>query len=125
MPLSIVEILQNRLLPSVVPGTCEWCGLKATTFQVLEDPEEHADNCPYRAVRDALEIAEESGCWMYDRCDECGHRLRFESDGCPQCGASFGAPWKRTLPEPDKCYCARCVEARKADKASKSEGTKE
>jgi hypothetical protein len=30
---------------------------------------------------------------MYDRCDECGHRLRFESDGCPQCGASFGAPW--------------------------------
>jgi hypothetical protein len=59
----------------------------------------------------ALVDAEDSGLWLYDRCDQCGHRLRFEASGCPQCSAQFGAPWKRAQ-IPDVCECERCREAR-------------
>lgn len=52
----------------------------------------------------------ERGCWLRDRCYKCGHRLRFASTACPQCGEEFhGRDIKRY---PDRCECERCDTSR-------------
>lgn len=51
-------------------------------------------------------------CWMMDRCHACGHRLRFEATGCPQCLAKAVAPWNEPKEMPDTCKCDRCAIAR-------------
>ena len=51
-------------------------------------------------------------CWMMDRCHACGHRLRFEASGCPQCRAKAVAPWNEPKEMPDTCKCDRCAIAR-------------
>jgi hypothetical protein len=63
----------------------------------------------------------ERGCWLRDRCYKCGHRLRFASTGCPQCGEEFhGRDIKRF---PESCECDRCEMAR-AEAATGREGTR-
>lgn len=55
----------------------------------------------------------ERGCWLWERCYACGHRLRFASTGCPQCGEDFDGrrqPGKGKWPE--TCDCERCQLAR-------------
>ena len=47
--------------------------------------------------------------WLTDQCDACGHVFRFESDGCPQCGARAAAPWV-----PRKVVCACGCASRRA-----------
>lgn len=38
---------------------------------------------------------DERGSWMRSQCYACGHTLRFESTGCPQCGEAFhGLAWR-------------------------------
>lgn len=51
------------------------------------------------------------GSWLWQRCYACGHRLRFASTGCPQCGENFDG---RTMPKrwPEHCDCERCEDAR-------------
>lgn len=56
----------------------------------------------------------ERGCWLWSRCYACGHRLRFSSTGCPQCGEEFDGR-KQPKRWPEKCDCERCVKAREAD----------
>lgn len=34
-------------------------------------------------------MKDDDGSYLWERCYECGHRLRFPSDGCPQCGIHF------------------------------------
>ena len=53
----------------------------------------------------------DDGAYLWERCYACGHRLRFASTGCPQCGEQFDG---RKDPKrwPEKCDCARCSEAR-------------
>ena len=52
----------------------------------------------------------ERGSWLRSQCYACGHRLRFDSTGCPQCGEEFhGRAVKRY---PEKCECDRCTMAR-------------
>ena len=53
----------------------------------------------------------DDGSYLWERCYSCGHRLRFDSDGCPQCGIHFDG---RADPEPwpDNCDCPRCTTAR-------------
>jgi hypothetical protein len=52
------------------------------------------------------------GAWLRARCYACGHRLRFDANGCPSCGEMFdGRPAPR--PWPDRCECDRCQAARK------------
>jgi len=50
--------------------------------------------------------------YLWERCYACGHRLRFASTGCPQCGVTFDG---REDPEiwPEQCGCPRCTEARR------------
>lgn len=49
--------------------------------------------------------------YLWDRCYACGHRLRFASTACPQCGEEFnGRDDPKTWPE--RCGCVRCAEAR-------------
>jgi predicted RNA-binding Zn-ribbon protein involved in translation (DUF1610 family) len=50
--------------------------------------------------------------WLMDRCHACGHRLRFASTGCPQCGADSIAPWFTPSEFPELCECERCQKAR-------------
>lgn len=45
-------------------------------------------------------------CWMTDQCHKCGHRFRFESSDCPQCGTDAAAPW---VPRTAACECG-CAE---------------
>ena len=57
---------------------------------------------------------DDDGSYLWQRCYACGHRLRFLSDGCPQCGIHFTdgddpPNW------PELCDCQRCVEARAAE----------
>jgi hypothetical protein len=54
---------------------------------------------------------EDDGSYLWERCYACGHRLRFSSDGCPQCGIHFDG---RADPEPwpELCDCERCEKAR-------------
>jgi hypothetical protein len=47
--------------------------------------------------------------WMTDECARCGHRLRFMSDGCPQCSAKADPPWVPRGKSTTPCECARCV----------------
>lgn len=54
----------------------------------------------------------DGGSYLWERCYACGHRLRFASDGCPQCGIHFvdgddPPNW------PEDCDCPRCEQARK------------
>lgn len=53
----------------------------------------------------------EKGSWLWERCYSCGHRLRFASNGCPQCGEMFDG---RDEPETwlENCSCPRCLQAR-------------
>jgi hypothetical protein len=53
----------------------------------------------------------ERGCWLWERCYQCGHRLRFASTACPQCGEEFDG---RNAPKvfPERCDCERCEGAR-------------
>ena len=54
----------------------------------------------------------ERGCWLRSQCYACGHRLRFESTACPQCGEEFqGLKVKMR----DTCDCERCDAARKPE----------
>jgi hypothetical protein len=57
-----------------------------------------------------MRSSEERGCWLWSRCYACGHRLRFPSTGCPQCGEDFDG---RKMPKkwPEKCECERCEAA--------------
>lgn len=50
--------------------------------------------------------------WLMERCSVCGHRLRYASTACPQCGADAVAPWFEPTTWPETCACLRCVEAR-------------
>ncbi len=50
--------------------------------------------------------------YLWERCFKCGHRLRFASDGCPQCGADLSARKDPPKRWPEKCECQRCSEAR-------------
>ncbi len=60
----------------------------------------------------------DDGCYLWDRCYACGHRLRFSSSGCPQCGTTFdGREDPKTWPE--DCNCARCIAARKKRRADR------
>jgi hypothetical protein len=52
---------------------------------------------------------DESGGWLRGQCYACGHRLRFASSGCPQCGEHFHG---HDVPVNDVCDCARCIPAR-------------
>ena len=58
----------------------------------------------------------ERGSWLWSRCYKCGHRLRFDSTGCPQCGEDFDG---RNAPKkwPEHCECERCVESRAKQRA--------
>jgi hypothetical protein len=49
----------------------------------------------------------EKGAWLWSRCYACGHRLRFASNGCPQCGEMFDGR-KQPKKFPEKCDCERC-----------------
>lgn len=49
----------------------------------------------------------ERGCWLRSRCYACGHTLRFQSTGCPQCGENFDGR-KNPKRWPRVCDCARC-----------------
>jgi len=53
----------------------------------------------------------DDGCYLWERCYLCGHRLRFASSGCPQCGEEFDG---REDPKewPEHCDCERCEAAR-------------
>lgn len=55
----------------------------------------------------------ERGCWLRFQCYACGHRLRFASTGCPQCGEDFHG---RKVKIKDTCECERCVKAREGQK---------
>lgn len=50
----------------------------------------------------------EKGSWLWSRCYACGHKLRFSSSDCPQCGEMFDG---RKMPKrwPAKCKCERCA----------------
>ena len=61
---------------------------------------------------------EDDHSYLWERCYKCGHRLRFASSGCPQCGASFDGRPNAPKTWPEKCDCPRCVDAR----AESSEG---
>lgn len=54
---------------------------------------------------------QERGSWLWERCYVCGHRLRFASTACPQCGHEFDG---RDAPDrfPELCECERCADAR-------------
>ena len=60
-------------------------------------------------------MMEHEGCYLWERCYSCGHRLRFSSSACPQCGVEFDG---RKDPKrwPEKCDCERCVATQKAKK---------
>ena len=51
--------------------------------------------------------------WLRNRCYLCGHWLRFDATGCPQCGEEFDG---RDAPKrfPRICQCPRC-ESRAGD----------
>lgn len=51
----------------------------------------------------------ERGCWLRGQCYACGHRLWFESTGCPQCGEQFHG---LTVKVQNICACDRCETAR-------------
>ena len=54
----------------------------------------------------------ERGCWLRGRCYMCGHELRFDSTGCPQCGEEFdGRKLPRGFKWPKTCECSRCTAA--------------
>lgn len=57
------------------------------------------------------ETPDDDGSYLWERCYDCGHRLRFASDGCPQCGIHFDG---RKTPKkfPEHCECERCTAAR-------------
>jgi len=55
----------------------------------------------------------EDASYFWDRCYSCGHRLRFEATGCPQCGIHFKDSSHEPEVFPELCTCNRCVEARK------------
>lgn len=57
------------------------------------------------------ETQKDDGCYLWERCYKCGHRLRFSSSACPQCGITFDG---RDDPKkwPERCECERCSEAR-------------
>lgn len=84
---------------------------------------------PRRQVSDAGQVpmggngvkndqVKDDGSYLWERCYSCGHRLRFASTGCPQCGKTFDG---RTDPKkwPESCDCPRCVDARLADQEGK------
>ena len=50
----------------------------------------------------------DEGSYLWKRCYSCGHRLRFASDSCPQCGIHFDG---RKAPKhyPERCECDRCL----------------
>lgn len=57
--------------------------------------------------------SKERDCWLWHRCYACGHRLRFASTVCPQCGEEFdGRRQPRKGQWPERCDCDRCVLAR-------------
>lgn len=58
---------------------------------------------------------DDDGSYLWERCYECGHRLAFSSDSCPQCNTTFD---EREDPNkyPEKCNCPRCTDARKDKK---------
>jgi len=56
-----------------------------------------------------MTLKSERGSWLRGQCYACGHRLRFESNACPQCGEEFHGLSVRMK---DTCECPRCVEAR-------------
>ena len=56
---------------------------------------------------------EERGCWLRERCYLCGHILRFDATGCPQCGEEFDGRDDPTV-WPDVCDCPRCEAAKDA-----------
>lgn len=53
----------------------------------------------------------EKGAWLRARCYVCGHILRFDANGCPQCGEMFDG---RKDPKrwSTACECERCSTAR-------------
>jgi len=53
----------------------------------------------------------DDGSYLWERCYDCGHRLRFASDGCPQCGIHFDGR-KDPKKWPERCDCERCTDAR-------------
>ncbi len=57
-----------------------------------------------------MTLKSERGSWLRGQCYACGHRLRFDSTGCPQCGEDFHGLKVKVR---DVCECDRCVEARK------------
>lgn len=59
---------------------------------------------------------EDEGSFLWQRCYACGHRLRFASDGCPQCGIHF-ADGDDPPNWPELCECDRCIQARKVEPA--------
>ena len=62
----------------------------------------------------STDTRDEQGSWMLKQCYVCGHRLRFESNGCPQCGAMFDG---RDHEIHDTCDCPRCERARRHEEA--------
>lgn len=55
----------------------------------------------------------EKGSWLRGRCYACGHTLRFDSNGCPQCGEEFdGRKLLRRFKWPETCECSRCTSKR-------------
>lgn len=53
--------------------------------------------------------ANERGGWLRGQCYACGHRLRFDSTGCPQCGEEFHG---NEVAINDVCECPRCSNVR-------------
>ena len=53
----------------------------------------------------------ERGAWLWSRCYACGHRLAYDSNGCPQCGEEFDGR-KQPRKWPETCDCPRCELAR-------------
>lgn len=62
----------------------------------------------------------DGGFSLWARCYDCGHRLRFEASGCPQCGEHFDG---RAEPDvfPDSCDCERCERAREKEAAARED----
>lgn len=50
-------------------------------------------------------LKSERGSWLRGQCYACGHRLRFDSTGCPQCGEEFHGLKVKVR---DVCQCDRC-----------------
>jgi hypothetical protein len=65
-----------------------------------------------REEADAFAEALNEICWMADRCSACGHRFRFSSTYCPQCGDNAVPPWEEPELWPERCDCDHCVAAR-------------